>query len=68
VGGNGQDVLEGIAAGNGKVYASGISASKALPQKGWRAQAGFGGGPFDAILIGMAMPADDACRTTILGH
>jgi hypothetical protein len=53
VGGNGQDLLEGIAAGNGKVYASGISASKALPQKGWHVQSGFGGGPFDAIVIGL---------------
>jgi hypothetical protein len=58
VGGDGQDLLEGLAAGNGKVYASGISASKALPQKGWHVQSGFGGGPFDAIVIGLSAAAN----------
>jgi hypothetical protein len=53
IGGNGRDILEGIAVGDGRVYASGISATKALPQKGWQAQSGFGGGPFDAIVIGL---------------
>jgi hypothetical protein len=43
------------------VYASDISASKALPQKGWHVQSGFGGGPFDAIVVGLNMPADDQC-------
>jgi hypothetical protein len=62
VGGPGQDLLEGIAVGNGKVYASGISASKNLPQKNWRAQSGYGGGPFDAIVIGLTTPSDQACR------
>ena len=62
VGGPGQDLLEGIAVGNGKVYASGISASKNLPQKNWRVQSGYGGGPFDAIVIGLTTPSDQACR------
>jgi hypothetical protein len=62
VGGAGQDLLEGIAVGNGKVYASGISASKNLPQKNWRVQSGYGGGPFDAIVIGLTTPSDQACR------
>ena len=53
VGGPGEDLLEGIAAGHGKVYVSGISASKGLPQKGWHVQSGFGGGPFDALVIGV---------------
>ena len=47
-------ICAALAAGNGKVYASGISASKELPQKGWHVQSGFGGGPFDAIVIGLA--------------
>src|ERR1035441_8195288 len=62
VGGNGRDILEGIAVGRGKVYASGISASANLAQKGWKAQAGFGGGPFDAIVIGLGNRADEQCR------
>jgi hypothetical protein len=53
VGGPGEDLLEGIAVGHGKVYASGISASKTSPQKGWHVQSGFGGGPYDAIVIGV---------------
>jgi hypothetical protein len=62
IGGNGRDVLEGIAVGKGKVYASGISASKSLPQRNWRVQSGHGGGPFDAIVIGLTTPSDQACR------
>ena len=63
VGGSGHDILEGIAVGGGKVYASGISASENLPQKNWRVQPGYGGEPFDAIVIGLALPANDAqCR------
>ena len=62
VGGNGRDVLEGLALGKGKVYASGISASKTLPQKNWRVQPGFGGGPFDAFVIGLESPLDGSCR------
>jgi len=53
IGGNRRDLLEGIAVGKGKVYASGISASAGLPQKGWHVQAGYGGGPFDAIVLGI---------------
>ena len=62
VGGSGHDILEGIAVGGGKVYASGISASANLRQKGWQVQAGFGGGPFDAMVIGLEIPADGGCR------
>jgi hypothetical protein len=62
IGGNGFDTMEGIAAGNGKVYASGISASAGLPQKNWHVQSGFGGGPFDAIVIGLSAPVAEGCR------
>ena len=63
IGGDGRDILEGIAVGDGKVYASGISASENLPQKNWRVQPGYGGGPYDALVIGLALPANDAqCR------
>jgi hypothetical protein len=62
VGGNGYDILEGLAVRNGKVYASGISASINIRQKNWQVQPGFGGGPYDAILIGLDAPADPACR------
>ena len=62
IGGNGRDVLEGIAVGNGKVYVSGVSASRNLPQKNWHVQSGYGGGPYDAIVIGLTTPSDQACR------
>jgi hypothetical protein len=52
-GGTGHDILEGIAIGKGKVYATGISASRNLGQRGWRVQAGYGGGPYDAIVVGL---------------
>jgi len=38
---------------HGKVYASGLTGSRGLPQRGWRVQAGFGGGPFDAFVIAL---------------
>jgi hypothetical protein len=62
VGGNGHDMLEGLAVGKGKVYASGISSSTNIRQKRWQVQAGFGGGPYDAILIGLDAPLDASCR------
>jgi len=62
VGGNGRDLLEGIAVGKGKVFASGISASSGLLQMGWHVQPGHGGGPFDAIVVGLTAPAKDTCR------
>src|ERR1017187_4977753 len=62
VGGNGRDILEGIAVGRGKVYVSGVSASRNLPQKNWHVQSGYGGGPYDAIVIGLGNRADEQCR------
>lgn len=62
IGGNGRDILEGIAVGNGKVYVSGVSASRNLPQKNWHVQSGYGGGPYDAIVIGLTSPPDQGCR------
>jgi hypothetical protein len=62
VGGNGHDILEGLAASKGKVYASGLSASANIPQNRWRVQTGFGGGPYDAILAGLDAPLDLGCR------
>jgi len=62
VGGNGHDILVGVAVGNGKVYASGLSASSNIPQKRWQVQPGFGGGPFDAIVIGLDKPVDANCH------
>ncbi len=61
-GGNGHDILEGLATGNGKVYASGISSSTNLPQKGSPIQRGYGGGPYDAFVIGLDVPGDRSCR------
>lgn len=62
VGGSGHDILEGLATGRGTVYASGLSASANLPQKNWQVQPGFGGGSFDAILIGLRQPDSESCR------
>ena len=62
VGGNQHDVLEGLAVGNGRVYASGLSSSANLPQKNSQVQPGYGGGPFDAIIIGLDLPDNRSCR------
>jgi hypothetical protein len=53
VGGSGHDILEGLTVRNGKVYASGLSSSTNFPQKRSRIQQGYGGGPSDAIVIGL---------------
>ena len=54
VGGKGHDILEGIVAGKGKVLRLGHFGLAGAPRKGWQVQKGFGGGPFDALLIGLA--------------
>jgi hypothetical protein len=61
-GGNGQDMLEGLAVGRRTIYASGISSSTNIQQRRWQVQLGFGGGPYDAILMGLDVPADLSCR------
>jgi hypothetical protein len=53
LGGNAHDILEGLAAGGGKVYASGLSASRDLAPKRWQMQRGYGGGPYDAMVFGL---------------
>lgn len=62
VGGNGHDILEGLAIGRHRVYASGLTASVNLRQARWQVQHKFGGGPFDALTIGLAAPADGYCH------
>jgi hypothetical protein len=62
IGGTGHDILEGLAVANGKVYASGLSSSSDLKQKRSLIQPGYGGGPYDAIVIGMDLPAEHNCR------
>jgi hypothetical protein len=62
IGGNGHDILEGLAVGGGKVYASGLSSSADLRQVGSQIQPGYGGGPYDAIVIGLEVPVDRSCR------
>jgi hypothetical protein len=61
-GGNGQDTLEGLAVGRGKIYASGISSSTNIQQRRWQVQSGYGGGPYDVILLGLDLPANLSCR------
>jgi hypothetical protein len=56
-GGNGHDTLEGLTARGGKTYASGISSSTNLTQKHSQIQRAYGGGPCDAILIGVNISA-----------
>lgn len=62
IGGRGHDVLEGLAAGSGKVYASGLSSSGNLQQIRSQIQSGYGGGPYDAIIIGLSVPTRGRCR------
>jgi hypothetical protein len=62
IGGDGQDSLEGVVVGDGKVYASGLSSSTNLRQKHSQIQPSYGGGPYDAIVIGLDAPADRSCR------
>jgi hypothetical protein len=62
IGGNGYDILEGLAVRGGKIYASGITSSANLQQKHSQIQRGYGGGPYDAIIIGLDAPADGSCQ------
>ena len=57
-GGNGHDTLEGITFRSGNIYTVGISSSTDLMRKHSRIQGGYGGGPYDAMLIGLRIPAD----------
>jgi hypothetical protein len=58
-GGTGHDILEGVAVGKRAVYASGLSASPDIRQKAWPGQARYGGGPYDAVVLGTAV---EGCR------
>ena len=62
VGGTAHDVLEGLAVGGHRVYASGLSSTADLNQRHSPVQPGYGGGPFDAIIVGFDLPDDRACR------
>jgi hypothetical protein len=61
VGESAHDILEGLAITDGKVYATGISSSINLSQKHSQIQRGYGGGPYDAIVIGLDVHADHDC-------
>lgn len=61
-GGKGHDTLEGLTAAAGKIYASGITSSRDLQQKHSQIQRKYGGGPYDAMIIGIEAPPDRACR------
>jgi len=61
-GGNGHDTLEGVTVAGGRIYASGITSSTNLKQKGSQVQRGYGGGPYDAIIVGLSLPVDHSCR------
>jgi Beta-propeller repeat len=62
IGGNGHDTLEGLAAGGRRIYASGITSSTNLQQKLSQIQRGYGGGPFDALIVGWEAPVDHSCN------
>ncbi len=62
IGGNGHDTLEGIAAGGERIYASGITSSSNLRQQRWQIQLGYGGAPYDAIVVRLEAPADRSCH------
>jgi hypothetical protein len=61
-GGNGHDTLEGLAARGGRIYASGITSSANLTPKHSAIQRGYGGGPYDAIIVGLNLAAGGDCR------
>lgn len=61
-GGSAHDILEGLAVLKGRIYASGISSSANLQQAHSKIQRGYGGGPYDALIIGLELPADRVCR------
>ena len=62
IGGNGHDTLEGLAVVGSRIYASGITSSANLQQRHSQIQRGYGGGPYDAVIIGLSAPADPSCR------
>lgn len=62
LGGSAHDVLEGLVVRNGRVYATGISSSANLQQTHLHVQPGYGGGPYDTILLGFDIPVDRSCR------
>ena len=47
---------------SGLIYASGITSSTNLQQKHSQVQRGYGGGPYDAMIIGLDVAADRSCR------
>jgi hypothetical protein len=61
-GGQGRDGLEGIAISGSKVYATGMFSSHSLTQTHLQIQPGFGGGQFDAVLLGLDAPGRLSCR------
>ena len=62
LGGNGHDTLEGLTVRGSRIYAAGITSSTGLHQKHSQIQGGYGGGPYDTIVIGLDSPADRSCR------
>jgi len=62
LGGAGHDILEGLASSSGRVYTSGITASRDIAISTPAAQTKFGGGPYDAVIFGVAPPPISACR------
>jgi hypothetical protein len=62
IGGNGHDILEGLAVGSGTLYASGLSSSTNLRPVRSRIQPGYGGGPYDAIVVGLDAPGNRNCH------
>jgi hypothetical protein len=62
LGGNGHDTLEGLAVGGARIYASGITSSTDLQQNRSQIQRSYGGGPYDAIVIGLDTPVDRSCH------
>jgi hypothetical protein len=61
-GGSGHDTLEGVIVHGAKLYASGLTSSPNLQQKGSQIQQTYGGGPYDAMVIGMNISAGRSCQ------
>jgi hypothetical protein len=61
-GGNGHNILEGLAVGGARIYASGITSSTDLQQKRSQIQRGYGGGPYDTMIVGLEAPVDRSCH------
>ncbi len=61
-GGQGHDTLEGLTIRGSQLYTSGITSSRDFTPKHSLVQRSYGGGPYDAVILGLTAPPADSCR------